>query len=205
MISAMMLRHHCPRCGGGFAVRNTLVELGCAALLVGVTWGAGARPWQETVVLAFGLLVLLILACIDLERGVVPDVISIPVLVGIVLVRMGTAWQMSDGWVMHLGQVLLFGGVGAGWFWIQHRLSRGAWVGDGDIRVGALLGALFPGSLLAVALGAAYIVGGLIGGVLLATGLAQRKSRLPFVPFLFLGAVVAAMVGTSILEWYDFS
>jgi hypothetical protein len=45
-------------------------------------------------------------------------------------------------------------------------------------------------------------VGGVVGVVLLVSGVKKRTDKVPFGPYLSLGAAVAALAGSSILDWY---
>ncbi|MBI4433704.1 prepilin peptidase [Candidatus Uhrbacteria bacterium] len=202
IVSAVFLRHRCPRCVHAFSLRNTTVEVMCAAIAIGAV--ASARSWSDAIALGIGGIALVILTWIDAERGVVPDLVSLPAIALVIALRVIGVWGAPD-FLSSMASVVATGALGAGWFLLQRLVSRGAWVGDGDVRIGALLGVLFPGYLLGVALGAAYIMGGAVGTVLLVTGAAHRGSRLPFVPFLFFGACVAAFAGPYVLAWYGIS
>ena len=48
----------------------------------------------------------------------------------------------------------------------------------------------------------ASLIGSIVGVVLIVTQRGGMKSALPFGTFLALGAVVAATVGNSLLDWY---
>ncbi len=61
------------------------------------------------------------------------------------------------------------------------------WLGWGPLVVGAFLG---------------FLLGGLVGGGLMAVKLATRKSRIPFGPFMIAGAYIAVLVGTQISDLY---
>ncbi|MBI4450247.1 hypothetical protein HY634_04250, partial [Candidatus Uhrbacteria bacterium] len=92
--------------------------------------------------------------------------------------------------------------IGGGWFAIQRWMSKGRWVGDGDTRVGALMGALFAPAHLLLALAASYIIGGAFAGSLLAARRVHRGAHIPLVPFLFLGSIVTVLWGEQIVAWY---
>ena len=58
----------------------------------------------------------------------------------------------------------------------------------------------FPLVLVAILL--AVVLGGLVAVVLLLLKLRGRKQAIPFGPFLSLGAMVALLHGTSLVDWY---
>jgi leader peptidase (prepilin peptidase)/N-methyltransferase len=61
------------------------------------------------------------------------------------------------------------------------------WMGWGELIVGAFFG---------------FLLGGVVGGVLMATKRANRKSAIPFGPFMLAGALLAILVGGPIAQGY---
>lgn len=207
IVSALVLRYRCPTCKGRIAFRYSAVEFGAAALLLLVLWRHGGVVSMRAVVEAFGLLALGVLAIVDLRFGVVPDQISIPAIVGVVAGRLITPFVIASepkasAAISALGMIVVSMMVGSGFFWLQRIVSRGRWVGDGDTRVGALMGALFAPVPLLLALAASYIVGGSIAAVLLPVHRVERGARIPLVPFLFIGSFITVLWGDRVLRWY---
>ena len=98
-----------------------------------------------------------------------------------------------------LGSVAILGGLyGALWL-----VSRGKWVGEGDIYLGTGLALLLADWRLAfVALFAANLVGTLVIIPQLAQKKLERGSHVPFGPLLIIGFVLAWFFGNTIIEWY---
>ena len=92
--------------------------------------------------------------------------------------------------------------VGAFVFWIQYVISKGQWIGKGDIRIGALMGVILGWKLLFVGLAIAYLVGGIVAAYLVLTQQKKRSDSVPFGPFLVTGTVIAMLWGQQILDWY---
>jgi leader peptidase (prepilin peptidase)/N-methyltransferase len=65
-----------------------------------------------------------------------------------------------------------------------------------------MLGAFLGGRGLLLASFLACLAGGLVGGVLLATGRAGRGTLLPFGPFLAFGAAATLFFGDALWAWY---
>jgi leader peptidase (prepilin peptidase) / N-methyltransferase len=108
-----------------------------------------------------------------------------------------TALLAAGGLALHLpGAIvpaLLAGAVGGAFLGVQWLVSRGRWVGSGDVFLVGALG-LFLGrwEYVLVALGAAYIVGAVYAtGLLVAHGDKARGMHIPFAPFLIAGALLA--------------
>lgn len=92
--------------------------------------------------------------------------------------------------------------VGWGFFWLQYRVSKGTWVGGGDMQLGLLMGAMLGLKGVLVALLLSYIGGASFGLVLIAMKRATRKTRVPFGTFLSLATIVVLLYGDRLLDWY---
>ncbi|MFA6376208.1 MAG: prepilin peptidase [Candidatus Paceibacterota bacterium] len=81
-------------------------------------------------------------------------------------------------------------------------LSRGKWMGFGDVKYALLLGMVlgFPDSLIALFL--ANFFGAIIGLTLILAKMKNMKSEIPFGPFLVAGTLVALFYSDSIISWY---
>ena len=92
----------------------------------------------------------------------------------------------------------------SGFFFSAGVIVQGG-MGGGDIKLALALGAFAgylgsPGTVL-VAMFMSVVAGGIISMILLMAG-GNRKSALPFGPFLALGTVIAVFWGQSIQDWY---
>jgi leader peptidase (prepilin peptidase)/N-methyltransferase len=70
-------------------------------------------------------------------------------------------------------------------------VSRGRWIGFGDVKLMSTLALLvgFPSSLAAVLF--SFWTGGIAGAILFALGLKSLKSEIPFGPFILAGSLLA--------------
>lgn len=89
-----------------------------------------------------------------------------------------------------------------GFFLVQFLVSRGTWIGDGDIRLGCLMGIMLGGPLGLVALFLAYVGGALISLFLIAAGKVKRTSQIPFGVFLTSATAFTLWRGQELLDWY---
>lgn len=93
---------------------------------------------------------------------------------------------------------LVFGGF----FYGMYQVSKGKWIGGGDVRLGFVLG-LFLGwqkSLLCLTL-AAYL-GTVLIGILFVIKKYHHKMKLPFGPFLLTAALITMLFGQHVIDWY---
>ena len=142
------------------------------------------------------------LAVYDLKWFLLPDVIVFP-LIGLAVVQvLGRPLFFGSSWMEVLSS-LLGAVVISGLFYLIYVLSKGKWIGFGDVKLAIVLGLLAGGALPALlVLFAASVVGTLSSLPLVVTGKATRKSHLPFGPMLIAGMVVVMLFGQAIIDWY---
>ncbi len=93
--------------------------------------------------------------------------------------------------------------VGSGLFASIYFVSKGKWIGFGDVRLGALIGVVLasPVQMLLVIF-LSSIIGTVVAVPLLMTGRARQNTKLPYGPFLIVAAVIVRLFGTGIVAWY---
>lgn len=205
VLSFLLLRGRCRRCGGVISWRYPLVEAATAVCFAasaasftpaGVPAGA---PAAASLIAAAFCAAMIVLAMIDLEHYILPDVITLP---GIAV---GLALQPWIPWAT-FGEALAGAALGAavlyavGWLWYRF---RGAWgMGLGDVKMLAMIGAFlgWKGVVATLFLGSAS--GSLVGALAMVTGRMHLRSKLPFGFFLALGAIFTLFVGRGLLDAY---
>ncbi|HLD20073.1 MAG TPA: prepilin peptidase [Patescibacteria group bacterium] len=111
-------------------------------------------------------------------------------------------FEPSAVWVSHsIGYGIAFV-IGAGFFAVQFVVSRGRWIGGGDIRLGLLMGITLGLPHVITALVIAYIGGSIISVALLTLKKVQWKSEIPFGTFLACATLVTVLFGEPLLAWY---
>jgi len=190
VLSWLFLRGKCRYCGEGISPRYPLVELLTAVLFMGVflRWGISAHTlagWALTVILVSS-------AFIDLDEGIIPDVITIP---GVIL---GLAVSFfTIGFFPALWGALAFGGT----LLLVAVISNGG-MGGGDVKLAAVIGAFtgLPGAVITLLLSS--FLGAVFGIALMLMGRAGRKTPVKFGPFLAIGAYTAYLFSNQIAAWY---
>jgi len=131
----------------------------------------------------------------DLLYKLIPDFLSIPAIV----IAIGQG--LLTGFPSPLN--MLIGALAIGLFFLlQFLLSKGKWIGGGDIRLGVLMGVLLGWEMALMALVVAYIIGAIFSIILLIKGTANRKTAIAFGPFLVIGVTTAIFYGDIILNFY---
>jgi leader peptidase (prepilin peptidase)/N-methyltransferase len=197
VLSWLLLRGRCRRCGERVSVEYPLLELTTAGLVV-LAAIRYPNPWQA--VLVGGLLALMPgIALIDLRHRIIPNRLTYPaiVLVALVIVLAWLIGGAADPVKSGLGLLVFGGGI-----FVIASVSGG--MGLGDVKLAALIG-LVLGSLglrfVGVAAGATIVLGGLGGIVALMMG-SGMKSKIPYGPYLAVGALVAGLWGDPLASWY---
>jgi len=195
LISYLISGSRCRYCKKPISGFYPLIELmmGFAFVLTAVLVGVCEIP-----LLIFYLLVtfvFVVLAFYDFLYKEVPDEVVLPAIVASVLFLWLSGVHPVTSLAIGIGIPVVF-------FGLLFFGSQGKWLGGGDIRIGGLMGAVlgWPGILVGLFLGYAFgAVFSLIG--LLAKKL-NRKSQIPFAPFLLIGTYITIFWGQRILDWY---
>jgi len=132
---------------------------------------------------------LIIIFVYDLKHYIIPDEIIYPAI-GIAL-------------IFNFGSILSAVGAG-GFFFLLWLISRGKWMGFGDVKLGFLMGLLLGFPNILVALFLAFLLGAVVGLGLIFAGKKKLKSQLPFGPFLVTGTFIALFWAQAIIKWYMF-
>jgi len=97
----------------------------------------------------------------------------------------------------------LLSGLGlATFFYIQYLLSKGKWIGLGDIKFAFFLGIATPFPSIIATILLAYFIGAFIGLALILFKGAKLKSEVPFGTFLSAACLIALYYGYPLMQWY---
>jgi leader peptidase (prepilin peptidase)/N-methyltransferase len=193
VLSFVWLRGRCRACRSAISWQYPLVEVATAALFALAAWRAGPR--LEVLLPSWALLAALVaVTAIDLADQVIPDAITLP---GIGAGFIASLANPSVGWLDSLLGIVAGGGL----IFLVIVVSRGG-MGGGDMKLCAMLGAFLGYKLALLAIFSGVLLGGLVAGLLLTTGVKRRKDPIPFGPFLAGGGVIALFMGEEIVRWY---
>ena len=136
---------------------------------------------------------LLVIFIYDLKHYIIPDKVVFPAMAAALL------YQMFFG---DFKFALLAAIVAAGFFFAIWALSKGKWMGFGDVKLAFLMGLLLGWPNILVGLFFSFLIGAIIGLGLVAFGKKKLKSMVPFGPFLVLGAFIALFFSQQIIGFY---
>lgn len=200
VISWLLLRGKCRNCSMGISARYPGVELLTGVVFALVAWRIGFS-WELPAYLYFaGIGVAL--AFIDYDTHRLPNVLTLPsYLVGGALLLLPAALdgRWADYGRAWLCALILFG------FYFLLAMVYPSGMGFGDVKLAGIIG-LYLGWLgwgeLVVGAFLGFLLGGVVGLALMASGRAGRKSQIPFGPFMLVGALIAILFGQAISDWY---
>ena len=209
-------RSACPRCGHRLAARDLIPVLSFIWLSGRCRFCGREISWQYPLVeaLTAGIFVLfylkigwrtelapamvfastlIVIGVFDFKHYLILDKVLLPLAAAAIL------WNffgdsLVAGLVSGLGLALFFG--------LQYVLSRGRWIGLGDVKLGFVLGNILPWPLSLCMLMLAYFSGAMTGVALVVFGKKQISSRLPFGSFLAFSAIITMLWGDKIVAWY---
>ncbi len=208
VLSWFVLRGRCRDCGSAIPVRYPLVELASGALWL-LAWALFGASWRTLFAIAFFYL-LLILAAIDLDTFRLPNrlVALLAVLGGAgVLLSKATGLELvpligrGDPLLMALGGAVASAGLALGIALAYAGVRKREGFGMGDVKLLAAIG-VFLGLYGVMVLFIASVLGAVVGvvhGVRCERGL---LAKLPFGPYLALGAVIVTAAGPALWSWY---
>lgn len=194
LLSFLFLRRRCRYCRRKISWQYPSVELSGGLLFLIIAW---QKPLdlQSTYFIFLFTAILLAISVYDLLYGEIPDEISFP---AILLALLITIFPFN----LSLSAALLGALIPLSFFALQFFISNGRFIGGGDLRLGALMGAILGVKLSIVALALSYFIGAFVSLPIL---LLQRKpggTAIPFAPLLSLGTFLSMLWGQQILNWY---
>lgn len=184
-----------------------LIELGVGIFFVAsyLLWPEPlADPWQivQLVLWLMAGVCLAILFAYDAKWFLLPDRITL-VFTVLGLLYAGSHVVSSKSPLEMLASLAGSLVILSGLYLLLYVISRGRWIGFGDIKLGVGL-ALFviDWRLAFIALFLANLYGTLLVLPGLISGKLKRSTHVPFGPLLILGMISAVLVGNIILNWY---
>ncbi|MEP6710563.1 MAG: prepilin peptidase [Candidatus Saccharibacteria bacterium] len=207
MVSWISTGGKCRYCKKKIGSFEPLIELGTAAFFVifYLLWPQPLTSPPEItqfVLWLIGGVMLIILLTYDLKWFLLPNRVMFPLIVVAVIysgIKLTQADDLQAALISLGGAVLILSGLYL-FLWL---ISKGRWIGFGDIKLGLVL-ALFLADWKSafLALFAANLVGCLIVIPGLISGKLSRQTQVPFGPMLIIGFVIAALFGQHIIDWY---
>jgi leader peptidase (prepilin peptidase)/N-methyltransferase len=218
ILSYLVLRGRCRHCGHSISTRYPAVEAvtGLVSLLLSLKFGLSVE-WGIYFVFCSSLIVL---ALIDAEHRILPDVITLNgiwagVLVSTVVGQPDGFSSRIMGWLgmndVNPHVTALIGSVlgiivGGGLLWLVgeafFRIRGIEGMGFGDVKMMAMVGAFLGAPLTLLTIMVGSLLGSIIGLTLIRFGGKTREYELPFGTFLSVAGIFAVLYGNDLIRFY---
>jgi leader peptidase (prepilin peptidase)/N-methyltransferase len=199
LVSWLVLRAKCSKCGAKISARYPLVEL-----LAGI--GAAYSAWRfGPTMAALGAMLFvwftLALAFIDQETGLLPDDLTLPLLwIGLVVNLGGAFVPLRDAVIGAIAGYLSLWLI----FWAYKLATGKEGMGYGDFKMNAAVGAFLGWKMLPLVILLSSLVGLAFGALQMfaARGRWDAGFRFHFGPYIAIAALIALYWGEPMLRWY---
>jgi len=218
LLSFVVLWGQCRECKEKISWRYPAVELMTGLLYAAVAWkflggwgfaGSPERVFSagDAIEMAFWLFAASYLTLIffhDLSFMLIPDAAVYP---AIIITLLYQYWKYLGGPLgiadlkNPFASALSGAFVAALFFLLLIWISRGRWIGGGDVKLGFLAGVIVGWPKILFVLFFAYLIGAIVSLILVAAKKKTWKSQIPFGPFLVTGILIVMFFSEQIQFW----
>ncbi|MCH3915674.1 MAG: prepilin peptidase [Acidaminococcaceae bacterium] len=197
ILSYIFLGGKCRYCHTHYSARSLLVEVLTGLLFA--TAGIFYLPGLPLLTVFVFFSCLIIITFIDFDHQIILDKFLLIMLVDGILFHF--TYTKHSALANPYWDILWGIGVGGGLMLLIYLLSRGG-MGEGDVKLSFVLGFWLGLKGVIVCLFLAFVLGGVVGVLLLATGIKKRKDPIPFGPYLCIGAYLSLLFGPYLIYYY---
>lgn len=209
LISYILLKGKCRKCGKRISTRYPLIELStsvlfvvtyfvftnCAQLSRWFPFQSGVicewQSWMGTISLPIFLIMLsalIVIFVIDLENQIIPDYLVFRLFaISFILVLLFIPASIYNRMISAFGTAMIF--------LMLHLITKGKGMGLGDVKFVIFGGFLLGWPEVFSWLFISFVTGGLIGSLLLITRKVKFGKQIAFGPFLVFGLIIALIFG----------
>jgi leader peptidase (prepilin peptidase)/N-methyltransferase len=193
VLSYVFLKGKCRYCSEKISPRYASIELLTGIIFLGLylTYGLTFTFIKYAVFASF----LIVIGMIDFDTT---DVYFSTTLSATIV---GIIFIVAGAFLGYGVKTFLLGGLlGGGVIALIILLTKG--MGWGDFEICLLSGLYLGFSNTVLMLMLSFIIGGIVGIILIATKIKSRKDYMPFGPYIALAAIICSLFGSNIINWY---
>lgn len=208
LFSYLFLFGKCRYCKAKISARYFVIEIITGVLFAFSYWLISPVVLTDLVTLLFYWISISVLICvfvIDLEHFIILDNIIFPGAICLLLLNLVTVFLNTDSILSFSNLFVLSvcaGLIAALPFFLVWFVSKGNWMGFGDVKLALFLGVCLGLPNIFIGLMLSVLLGGLVSCILLAFTKSTLKTQLPFGTFLSVGTLITLFYGNEILKWY---
>ncbi|MDR6981862.1 leader peptidase (prepilin peptidase)/N-methyltransferase [Rheinheimera pacifica] len=198
VFSWLLLKGKCRSCRAPISIRYPVVEALTAVLSALVAWKLGFG--LAAAVLIVTTWTLIALTFIDIDKMLLPDQLTLPLL------WLALLFSLSSSAFVNPGQAIV--GAAAGYlslwsvYWLFKLLTGKEGMGYGDFKLLAVFGALLGWQQLPLIILLSSCVGAVVGVILLSVQGKNKATPIPFGPYIAAAGWIALLWGEQITGAY---
>jgi prepilin signal peptidase PulO-like enzyme (type II secretory pathway) len=197
VLSYLSLGGKCRYCKKKISIQYPIVEIFTGLVFVLIfsqLYNFNVGSLVNIIFLFYITSVLIIIFVYDLKHYLIPDKILFPAIILSFVYRIINITSFLDFFYASL--------IGSIFFLIMFLISKGKWMGFGDVKLAILMGLVLGIKGVLLALFLAFLFGAVIGTILIFFQKKGFKSEIPFAPFLVMGTFLAMIFSEQIISWY---
>lgn len=205
LLSILLQRGRCRYCQKPVSFRYPTIEIVTGVLFALTMWYfpivdafSGLLFFKSAAIIAICIVVFVV----DLEHFLILDRVVYPGIILMLLFAASLALSTPGFNFQIITTSLLGAAVAFIPFWLLWFLSKGKWMGYGDVKFAAFMGLALGLQGVVIALFISFMLGAVVGVVLVIFSKKQWSSRLPFGTFLSLATVISIFLGSQLWNWY---
>lgn len=198
VVSWLLLKGRCRHCHSAISLRYPAVELLTAILSAIIAWQQG--PTLTAALLIFLSWGLIALSFIDIDKMLLPDQLTLPLLWLVLL------FSLTETALVTPAQAII--GAAAGYlslwsvYWAFKLLTGKEGMGYGDFKLLAIFGALLGWQQLPLIILLSSLVGAILGASMLAIQGKDKATPIPFGPYIAAAGWIAMLWGEQLTGAY---
>ncbi|PIS42295.1 MAG: prepilin peptidase [Candidatus Kerfeldbacteria bacterium CG08_land_8_20_14_0_20_40_16] len=192
VVSFLIQKGKCRYCQKKISWQYPLVELATALVFIALYLNFGLS--LKFFIYSLYSFFLIVIFVYDLKYYLVLDGVAIPAIL------LGFLGSLIIG--MSLTKLLIGGIIGLGFFLIQFVVSKGKWIGGGDLRLGLMCGFMVGWPNISLLLFLTYLIGAMVAIALLSLKRKKWGDVLPLGIFISFATMVVLLFGDGIIHWY---
>jgi len=203
ILSFLIQKGRCRKCKKRISIQYPLVEFFTGLIFV---WVAAyildftIYDWINTIFLLIFSCFLIVIFVYDLKYYLVPDKIIFPAIIITLLFDIYISLAIGD-WSFFFSSIYA-ALIAGGFFLFLVLISKGKWMGIGDLKIGILIGLFFGLPQIFVVLFLAFLFGAIVSIILLILKKKTLQSEIPFGPFLTGATFITLFLGAGLISWY---
>ncbi|MBP7740747.1 prepilin peptidase [Candidatus Woesebacteria bacterium] len=209
LLSFLILRGKCRHCKKPILPLHPMVEMLTGVLFMWWYWGgflffkltqAPYSVMQPLFWLTVGI-ILIYIFIMDLNYMIIPDkaviaLISLAVIYRLMLSISGIMQPMD------LFKTIVAAVISCAFFFCLWFFTKGKGMGFGDVKLSIPLAILLGPQKTLVGMFLAFLIGAVVGIILVLLKKSKMKAAIPFGPFLIIGTIISLIWGDFIYSWY---